>query len=289
MKFAPKLLRRYGLLLLSLVGASTHAQTSIDAEAIKIIRAPMAVGQLGPDLFGDQVNFYNGSLAFVQTDVSLPGNSQLPVSVGRRLSTGSVGNLGQGLFAHWDLDIPSIQGNFSAQYGWTSVGTNGQPTTARCSNFGAPPEVFKPNTQFKYRAMEYWHGHMLSMPGGGSDEILRRDMAIPLKNTNVPTDGQATPLVTRGLWAIRCLGTLASSMAGTQANETGEGFLAISPDGTQYRFDWLVSRPMESVSKPVSHPYLTPEMASVSPSTGTAPALAAGPTEDDPTPQGDGC
>ena len=43
---------------------------------------------VGTDLFGDKVNLYTGRLEFVQTDVTLPGNSSLPVSVGRRLVTG---------------------------------------------------------------------------------------------------------------------------------------------------------------------------------------------------------
>ncbi len=43
---------------------------------------------LGADLFGDKLNYYNGSLEFVQIDVSLKGNNALPMSVGRRLVTG---------------------------------------------------------------------------------------------------------------------------------------------------------------------------------------------------------
>jgi hypothetical protein len=42
---------------------------------------------------------------------------------------------------------------------------------------------------------------------------------------------------------------LASASGTVAPNETGEGFLAISPDGIQYRFDWLVSRQVEPLTK----------------------------------------
>ena len=68
--------------LLATLAAPAHAQ-SIYSEQDKLIRADRTVGTLGADLFGDKVNFYNGTLEFTQTDVSIPGNNALPVSVGR--------------------------------------------------------------------------------------------------------------------------------------------------------------------------------------------------------------
>lgn len=61
----------------------------------KLIRAPKALTALGNDLFGDRVNLYRSKLEFVQTDVSLEGNNALPVSVTRKLTTGSRGIKGQ--------------------------------------------------------------------------------------------------------------------------------------------------------------------------------------------------
>lgn len=237
-----------GLLLLTLaavaIGSSSQAiaqtaDVTVPAEYGKLIRAPQALGVLGPDLFGDKVNIYNGALEFIQNDLSIPGNSSLPVAVGRRTTVGVEGNHGTGLFKNWDLEIPRIYGSFSELYGWKSVDASGQASSLRCTNFGAPPPVFKPNTDFKYRPSEYWHGNMLYVPGQGDQEILKRN-----ENSAVqwPTDGVATPLVTRNFWVVRCLGGLASTDGTTLPNDNGEGFLAISPDGTQYRFDWLASR-----------------------------------------------
>jgi hypothetical protein len=76
------------LLALAFVGTPAGAVDSIYTEQGKLIRAGEAVGTLGADLFGDKVNFYTGTVEFIQNDLSLPGNNNLPVSVGRRLVTG---------------------------------------------------------------------------------------------------------------------------------------------------------------------------------------------------------
>lgn len=216
------------------------------SEQYKLIKAPTAVGKLGTDLFGDRINYYNGSLEFVQQDVSLPGNSALPVSVGRRFAVGDK-HLTDGMFREWDIEIPHIHGTFSKEFGW-------QPQ--RCSSFGQPPDVG--NGQTTFRSFEYWHGNYLYVPGAGEQEVLKRSAS----NTNVPSDGLATPLVTKNHWAIRCLPALASAIPGTPSEETGEGFLAISPDGTQYRFDWLVVRAAGTLSKP-SEAQPNPELAAL--------------------------
>lgn len=230
--------------LLCCTGQLFAADPTPISEQYKLIKAPTAVGKLGTDLFGDRINYYNGALEFVQQDVSLTGNSALPVSVGRRFAVGDK-HLTDGMFREWDIEIPHIHGTFSREFGW-------QPQ--RCSNFGQPPDVG--NGQTTFRSFEYWHGNYLYVPGAGEQEVLKRSAS----NTNVPSDGLATPLVTRNHWAIRCLPALASAIPGTPSQENGEGFLAISPDGTQYRFDWLVVRAAGTLSKP-SEAQPNPELA----------------------------
>lgn len=110
-----------------------QAQTpTVYTAASKLILAPRAFASLGPDLFGDTVNLYGGNLEFTQTDVSLVGNNSLPVTIGRRLSTGSWAN-STGAFGRWELEIPRVHGIFS-KYGWvTKAGNNN-----RCTESGAP-------------------------------------------------------------------------------------------------------------------------------------------------------
>jgi len=106
---------------------------TIYADQNKLFRSSRNVTALGADLFGDKVNLYTGALEFVQTDVSLPGNSRLPVAVGRRLIAGQ--EAPYGLFGGWDLEIPHLHGVYSKFRGW--VPKSGQ-ANARCSDFGDP-------------------------------------------------------------------------------------------------------------------------------------------------------
>jgi RHS repeat-associated protein len=190
----------------------------------QITRGSQNITTLGADLMGDKVNLYNGALEFNQTDVSLPGNNALPVAVARRHVAGR-DRMIQGEFGDWDLDVPQMHGVFAAATGW--VGSTG--TTARCTNYGPPPTYVASATAFWY-AEEFWQSNFMSIPGFGNQEILRRSAA----NTLAPSDGQSYPLVTRDHWQIRCLPSL--------INGAGEGFIALSPEGTQYRFDWLATR-----------------------------------------------
>ena len=51
----------------------------------EVVEAGRSVAPLNAgSLFGDSVDLYTGSLSFSQTDVSLPGNSALPVAIARK-------------------------------------------------------------------------------------------------------------------------------------------------------------------------------------------------------------
>lgn len=87
---------------------------SVEAEYSKRIRAAEATGGLGADLFGDTVNLYAGTVSFSATDVSVPSNFALPVSIGRRFAVAG----GTSIFEHfgdWELDIWRIPGPEDAQ------------------------------------------------------------------------------------------------------------------------------------------------------------------------------
>lgn len=250
---------------------------SFYTEQGKLIRAPQAVGALGADLFGDKINYYTGGLEFIHTDVSLPGNNALPVSIGRRLVAGGF-NMGGGWFGQWDLEIPHLHGIFSQQAGWVS--DTSQPKL-RCSQFAKPPMVGASfGTSGLWAGVEYWHGSFLYVPGSGDQELLRRS-----GNPHVPTDGDTYPVVTSNLWAVKCLPSLASDTSVGKVQ--GEGFLAISPEGTQYRFDWMVSRAKDPLEKGSTAPQTNASslttttdamrMSEDSVAAGDTPAAAASP------------
>jgi RHS repeat-associated protein len=162
----------------------------------------------GPEMLGHRVNLYTGALEFVHTDVDLPGNSKLKVAFTRS-------NKGWG--GGWRVDSPRMAGKFASSTGWV----NFSGTTSRCSSYSSPPAIGFVNP------FEYWQGTHIYLPGEGPQEVLRRGV----NNGSAPSDGYSYPLVTRDHWQIRCLPTV--------QNGTGEGFVARSPSGEEYRFDWM--------------------------------------------------
>jgi len=212
-------------MLAAFLTSQANAATYYEEQS-QLVRAGRSVAALGPDLFGDKVNLYNGSLQFVQTDVALPGNSALPVAVARRFHGSGPLQKVNGHFGRWDLEIPRIHGVFAASTGFV----NDWGATDRCSRFTAPPTVSGMWRDGFWVAREYWRGNMLYVPGVGDQEILNRASEYP----GGPSNGHNYPLVTRERWMIRCI---------PLAQGAGEGFLALAPDGTEYRFDWMVLRP----------------------------------------------
>ena len=200
----------------------------------KLPVAPDAVATLGPDLFGDRINLFNGSFNFEQTDLELPGNSALSVALVRQHTPGRKAVI-RGAMGDWDLNTPRIEGTFATTEGWVPFG--GNPSN-RCSAFEAPPAVTRgtsPPTDFQ--PFEYGQGVNLVLPGQGGQEILVRTAG----NSLAPTGNGSYPLVTRSNWQIGCLPTL--------LNGTGQGFFALSPEGVRYTFNWMASRVHSSLVK----------------------------------------
>ena len=197
----------------------------------QLMRGSGRVTTLGPDLFGDEVSLYSGALNFRQTDINLPGNSALQVAVGRRLGTGA-SRLAAGAFGDWELDIPHIKGVYARTDGW-NVGSNlaAADRFKRCNRFAPPADTVTQTGMMLVTADEFWSGNTLYVPGAGEQRLLARRTGglVP------PSDGQNYPVVTQGGWVLRCITTL-------KRGQAGEGFVAVSPEGTQYQFDWLVSR-----------------------------------------------
>ena len=206
-------------------GGSSFAQDiTIFALQGKLVRGSQNITALDAGALGDRVNPYTGALEFVQADVDLPGSSLLEVAlVRKRIAVRDPVISGQ--FGDWDLEVPYIGGTFSGAKGWVDF----EGAMARCTRYGPPPNHYLNGVSFWY-AEEFWQGTFLSLPNIAAQEVLRRGT----NNPNAQTDGNAYPLLTRDGWQIRCLPGI--------ANGLGEGFVAVSPQGAQYRFDWLASR-----------------------------------------------
>ncbi|UFU10609.1 hypothetical protein LRM40_02555 [Ideonella dechloratans] len=237
MKVALRRWRGWGVcLLLGLLGllkvdmALAQSSLSTFEEQGELKRGSRSITVLGPDLAGDKIDLYTGAVTLTRTDIDIPGNNTLPVSWGMRFALGP-------RLHHWDPEIPRIWGTYASgktvvsPTGW--VGIDGS-STARCSKFSGPPVVMQRQTQGSVDPDEYWSGHHLYVPGQVDELLLGRGT----QNTFQPTTG-SYPVVTKSHWQLSCI-TLAPG-------SESEGFIALSPSGTQYRFDHLVSRGYDAI------------------------------------------
>jgi RHS repeat-associated protein len=204
------------------------------------------IAPLKTDEFGDHLDLYSGNLQFNQVDISLPGNSALPVRLGRRFDPGlspkeaygyfpifTVGtnpmiagyilNTSYGLadFGDWTIDVPNISGYIAASLGWKSN---------QCSGGSLFPLGF---SQVTSDPLRFWSGWNLQDENPGSRVLLHR-----LSTTTIPYPSDVQ-IETTDNWIVRCLSN-ATNAAGTAV---GEGFLAISPQGKKYYFNKLLLYP----------------------------------------------
>jgi len=220
-------------------GRPAPAAAIPDAVSVAFLQAKQpvaadAITTLGPEMFGDKINLFNGSFEFEVTDFELPGNNALPVALVRNQSPGRK-VIVRGALADWDLNTPRVEGTFALPEGWVP---DGYRKGGRCRGFSPPPYLTRGSSvPADFAPWEYWQGTNLVVPGQGSQEILARGAG----STPLPTNSGGYPLVTKSHWQIGCLATV--------QNAAGEGFVALSPEGVRYRFDWMASRPQVFLQK----------------------------------------
>ena len=147
-----------------------QAQDSVYEDYTRDLRTAQEVTPLTSTLFGDKVSLYSGETQFDVTDIDLPGNSRLPVRLGRHflvqkagLQMGSLGGFGE-----WDLEVPYMDGHFAAENGWeVQLPTNvNQGTYSRCSVQTPPFTLVNGTVEPTY---QIWDGNLLYIPGEVDD------------------------------------------------------------------------------------------------------------------------
>ncbi len=224
-----------GAALLAGFAAPALASKAVWEEYDKLINKASTVTAHGTTLFGDQVSLQSGALSFRVTDVSLPGNNALPVEITRTFQTETVAGYAPGStpdnnvldspFGDWDLELPSISGVFAVSTGWVNPAAGKalqRCTAASTAEIGSPPIIIN---GVQFQAHEIWHGTRITLPGRGSQALLLRTASRPQ-----PTAGGAY-WITSDWTSVACLPTI--------KNGSGQGFVATTPDGTRYWFDWL--------------------------------------------------
>lgn len=216
-----------------LVAAGLGSASAVDYknEFDKKVKASQNIGTLGNGLAGDHVNFYNGTTIFSAVDASVPGNSSLPVAIGRRYTV-EFNNFGDMGFADWELDVPYISTVMTTAGGWiSSAPTPSNRCSVTQSNVRPPTVTVTEDggNQFRthgFSSFDYWHGMTLHLPDGD------QTMLIPSATVPRPTAGGPYYWNTNKDWWLACLSGIPGG---------GEGFVAIAPDGTKYWFNNMVS------------------------------------------------
>lgn len=202
----------------------------------KHLRAAQAIAPLSDNAFGDRISLYNGATEFDVTDFAIPGNNALPVALGRRFTVDDrrmdPGYLGG--FGDWDVEIPYIEAVVTTDNGWTLNGGS----SARCSDTTDTLNTSVPGMSGPVVAPLniIWDGDKLHIPGEGDQQLLVNNQS------KSPADASASTYkwVTTGNWKVRCLGTTANGYP-------GEAFVAVSPTGTTYTFNWVVVHTAPSI------------------------------------------
>ncbi|WP_411851535.1 RHS repeat domain-containing protein [Stenotrophomonas sp. LGBM10] len=224
------------LLLLGTMPLDAFGQASYGSEerAIERVKSAMEMRAVKVDgAFGETWAPYNGAVAFDVVDVSLPGNSELPVEFRRSMP------IRERRFWHpnearmmdefggmddWNVDLPMIYGMFSQSLGWQTADAN---PYARCSAPLAP----KSSSTF-HKASDFWKGYQLRIPGDSTKTLLDIRATTGLVR---PETGRAYSLGTKDFWMVSCL-------PATKNGYPGEGFLVESPSGLRYYMDWVITK-----------------------------------------------
>lgn len=235
---------------------SQAANVTPENEYKKRIRVSEDIQPLGENPFGEQIGLYNGALSFEQKDISIAGTGP-SIDIIRSFSIPNVGvnaafhDYHANAFVDWALEVPHIETlsapeknvvNGVTTYTWFDL--DDYYGTHRCSSLAAGPSMYVsiPGSVVTYNPEDWWHGYQLVIPGGGKQDLLWRDSSNTLAPQMTDAGGSAMsfPIVTKQHWSVACL-------AQTANGQPGEGYLAVSPDGTKYWMDWLAYKSADMV------------------------------------------
>jgi YD repeat-containing protein len=173
----------------------------------------------GDGLLDDKIDFSTGRLSFETVDVSLPGNSALPVEIRRRRNPS---HAYYNEFNDWELAVPSI----STKISQTEVTKGLRWGKTRCSaslSSSIPNSTFAPGGALgdPVQPSKYSEGVLLDVPGVSSSHLLDKTITAswPAAAQKVTTDG----------WYFTCIPNIDGS--GT------EGFYGRAPNGDRYTFN----------------------------------------------------
>lgn len=195
--------------------------------------------------FGDQISLRDGKLSFKHVDVELLGNGP-PIRIVRSTTLddglGTEASSGNAM-GGWELEIPRIKTvtsnapaamrnqpiSATSPVGWQVAAAD---KNARCTSFVPPATVSYPMAAIEFSQTNWWFGYQLVDEQGDEQPLFRRTVEMPEQRFTIGTASN---------WVVECLPSTANG-------EPGEAFLATSPDGTRYWFNYLVYTPYDDLS-----------------------------------------
>lgn len=88
--------------------------TQVYQEYAERMRSGEMVSPLGSEIFGENVNLFDGATTFNNTDIDIPGNSALPVRLQRR------------------FDVKRVPRAVVTEFGGSAIGISTYPTFQEC-------------------------------------------------------------------------------------------------------------------------------------------------------------
>ncbi|MDJ0919603.1 MAG: RHS repeat-associated core domain-containing protein [Henriciella sp.] len=226
-------------------GAAATAQSGSSSIEIEYLERQNVDERLQVDevgLLGEAIDMNTGTLSFEHVDVSLPGNSDLEVAI-RRSRDGSYpfphldstatpsSQQISNSFSDWKLEVPTISMIWASDFMTNSDNLCQQSYASGASwaaPFGGPGGGFNLDPENPpvaiFAGQEFSNGMDLTIPGHGTQKVLHAP-----KGVNWPA---GTIRVTKNYWALKC----------GPADNGADGFIAIAPNGDQYKFDKYLLR-----------------------------------------------
>lgn len=151
-------------------GGGGTGGTGLDFE-LSVLEPQVPHRYPGSTALGDGYNPVTGEVTFAVTDISIPGNSPIPVELSRWIPSQDLDTGGP---TGWQWNLPLIKGNYldvkpgHNDTGW-DWGYNNWHNGENCS--GDADSVMDPNDNLISGNM-YWEGKLLHIPGVTSEKFL---------------------------------------------------------------------------------------------------------------------
>jgi RHS repeat-associated protein len=164
-------------------GGGGDPTEDIQSSIIDVLKPELTFEYDASSSAGDHFNPSTGSITFATADISIPGNSNIPVTLKRWIPSSDMDTGGP---ADWKWDIPFIVGNYldvkpgHSDTGW-DWGTSNWHTGNNCN--GSASTVYSPKDE-KIAANTYWSGKKLHIPGETSDVFLTSSSGVQITKSN---------------------------------------------------------------------------------------------------------